>query len=244
MRVALFVTCIGDAVLPEVGKATVTVLERLGHQVSFPAGQTCCGQLHANSGYRTEATALVRRFIHLFGRYEAIVAPSSSCVGMVREIYPELAREAGDATLEREVEAIVPRVFELSELLVNRLGTTDVGASFPHRVTYHPTCHSLRVTRVGDAPLRLLRAVRGLELLELPDARECCGFGGTFAVKNADTSTAMVIDKCQAIVSTGAEVCTAVDGSCLLQIGGRLSRQGANVRTLHLAEILAREDAR
>jgi L-lactate dehydrogenase complex protein LldE len=244
MRVALFVTCIGDTVLPEVGRATVKILEQLGHQVSFPAGQTCCGQLHANSGYRTDATAMARRFIHLFGRYEAVVAPSSSCVGMVRDVYPVLAREAGDAALEREVEAIVPRVFELSELLVNRLGTTDVGASFPHRVTYHPTCHSLRVTRVGEAPLQLLRAVDGLELVELPDARECCGFGGTFALKNADTSTAMVIDKCKAIVSTGATVCTAVDGSCLLQIGGRLSREGANVRALHLAEILAGADAR
>ena len=161
---------------------------------------------------------------------------------MVREVYPELAREAGDAAFGRELKALSARVFELSELLVDVLGVTDVGASFPHRVTYHPTCHSLRVTRVGTAPLRLLEAVAGLELVELPDATECCGFGGTFAVKNADTSSAMVIDKCRAIVSTGAEVCTAVDGSCLLQIGGRLSRERAGARTMHLAEILAAQE--
>ena len=239
MRVALFVTCVGDTILPEVGQATVRVLERLGHEVVFPTGQTCCGQLHANSGYRGEATALARRFVRVFDGFDAIVAPSSSCVGMVREGYPRLARESSDETLEHDVRTLVPRVFELSELLVNRLGTIDVGASFAGRVTYHPTCHSLRVTRVGDAPRRLLAAVDGLDLVELPDAEVCCGFGGMFAVKNADTSSAMVADKCRAIVSTGAGVCTAVDGSCLLQIGGRLSREGAAVRTMHLAEILA-----
>jgi L-lactate dehydrogenase complex protein LldE len=244
VRVALFITCIGDSVLPGVGKATVAVLERLGHEVAFPREQTCCGQLHANSGYRTEATALARRFVRIFAGFDAIVAPSASCVGMIRTVYPELARESGDDDLARNVQALVPRVFELSELLVNHLGVTDVGASFPHRVTYHPTCHSLRVTRAGDAPLRLLEGVDGLELLELPGASECCGFGGTFAVKNADTSSAMVIDKCQAIVSTGATVCTALDGSCLLQIGGRLSRERANVRALHLVEILAQTESR
>jgi L-lactate dehydrogenase complex protein LldE len=201
----------------------VRVLERLGHEVAFPAQQTCCGQLHLNSGYREEALALAERFERIFDRYEAVVSPSSSCVGTIRELRPALA----------------PRVFELSELLVGQLGVEDVGASFPHRVTYHPTCHSLRVARVGDAPLRLLRAVRGLDLVELPDATECCGFGGTFAVKNADTSSAMLADKCRAVMSTGAEVCTAVDGSCLMQIGGGLARARAGVRTMHLAEILA-----
>jgi L-lactate dehydrogenase complex protein LldE len=244
VRVALFVTCIGDTILPQVGRATVELLEALGHEVVFPAQQTCCGQMHANSGYRKEATALARRFVRLFSGYEAVVAPSSSCVGMIRELYPTLAREAGDERLGREVEALAGRVFELSELLVERLGVTELGAVFPHRVTYHPTCHSIRVTRVGTAPLRLLEAVDGLELVELPEASECCGFGGTFALKNADTSSAMVADKCRAILSTGAEVCTALDGSCLLQIGGRLSRLRAGTRTLHLAEILtAREQA-
>ena len=239
MRIALFVTCVGDAILPGVGKATVAVLERLGHQVDFPRDQTCCGQLHANSGYRSEALSLARRFVDVFEGFDAVVAPSSSCVGMVREVYPDLAREAGDESLERRVAEAGRRVFELSELLVDELGVTEVGASFPYRVTYHPTCHSLRVARIGDAPIRLLGAVDGLELIELPEARECCGFGGTFAVKNAAVSASMATDKCRAIVSTGAEACVAVDGSCLLQIGGRLSRLDAGVRAVHLAQVLA-----
>jgi L-lactate dehydrogenase complex protein LldE len=230
VRVALFITCLGDTLFPQTGKAVVSILERLGHEVVFPQEQTCCGQLHANSGYRDEARGLARRFGRIFDGYDAVVAPSSSCVGMVREIYPELDPALG---------AIGERVYELSEFLVRRLGVEDVGASFPHRVTYHPTCHSLRVARVGDAPLRLLRAVRGLELEELPEADECCGFGGTFSVKNAETSSAMVEDKCRHVVATGAEVCTAVDGSCLMQIGGALGRIAPSVRTLHLAEILA-----
>jgi L-lactate dehydrogenase complex protein LldE len=223
VRVGLFVTCLGDTLFPEVSKAVVRVLERLGNEVVFPEEQTCCGQLHANSGYRDEAVALATRFERIFEGFDAVVSPSSSCVGMIREFRPALA----------------PRVFELSEFLVTRIGVEDVGAHFPHRVTYHPTCHSLRVTKVGDAPLRLLRAVRGLELLELPEADECCGFGGTFAVKNAETSTAMLADKCDAVLSTGAEICTAVDSSCLMQIAGGLARQRSGVRTLHLAEILA-----
>jgi L-lactate dehydrogenase complex protein LldE len=238
MRIALFVTCIGDTVSPEAPRAVVQVLERLGHELVFPAEQTCCGQLHANSGYRREALGLARRFVEIFEPFEAVVSPSSSCVGTVRELYPELAAESGDDELVHRARELAPRVFELSELLVGRLGVTDVGASFPHRVVYHPTCHSLRVTRVGEGPLELLAAVRGLELLELERADECCGFGGTFALKNADTSSAILADKCAAIEATGAEVCTALDGSCLLQIGGGLARRGA-VRTMHLAEILA-----
>jgi L-lactate dehydrogenase complex protein LldE len=223
MRIGLFVTCLGDTLFPEAPRAAVTVLERLGHDVVFPREQTCCGQLHQNSGYLDEAGALARRFAGIFEDFDAIVSPSSSCVGAVRELSAEIA----------------PRVFELSEFLVGQLGIEDVGAYFPHRVTYHPTCHSLRVVKVGAAPVRLLRAVRGLELVELPEATECCGFGGTFAVKNADTSTAMLADKCLSVLATDAEVVTAVDGSCLMQIGGGLSRQGAGVRTMHLAEILA-----
>jgi L-lactate dehydrogenase complex protein LldE len=230
VRIALFITCIGDALFPGAGKATVEVLERLGHEVAFPAEQTCCGQMHANTGYRDEAARLARRFVDAFDGYEAVVAPSASCVGTVRELYPDLL--GGPVPL-------AGRVFELSELLVHRLGVEDVGASFPHRVAYHPTCHSLRVTHVGDAPLRLLRRVRGLDLVEPAGARECCGFGGTFSVKNADTSSAMLDDKCRRIEATGAELCTALDGSCLLQIGGGLSRRGSRVGTIHAAEILA-----
>jgi L-lactate dehydrogenase complex protein LldE len=215
------------------------VLERLGHEVVFPAEQTCCGQMHVNSGYRGDALALARRFVEVFGEYDVVVSPSSSCVGNVREVYPQLAREAGDAGLEHAVRELAPRVFELSELLVKHLGVEDVGAAFPHRVAYHPTCHSLRVTRVGEAPLTLLRHVRGLELVPFERANECCGFGGTFALKNAATSTAMLSDKCDALVASGAEVCTAVDASCLLQIGGGLGRRESPVRVMHLAEILA-----
>jgi L-lactate dehydrogenase complex protein LldE len=239
VRIALFITCVGDALFPEAGRATVEVLERLGHQVAFPRDQTCCGQLHVNSGYRDDGLALARRFVRVFGAFEAVVAPSSSCVGNVREIVPQLAREVGDDAFAAQAEELGARVFELSELLVRELGVEDVGASFPHRVAYHPTCHSLRVTRVGDAPLLLLGHVRGLELVDLPRAEECCGFGGTFSVKNVDTSSAMLEDKCAGIAASGADVCTAVDGSCLLQIGGGLSRRGAAARTLHLAEILA-----
>jgi len=221
MRIALFVTCIGDTLSPESARSCVEVLERLGHEVVFPSEQTCCGQMHLNSGYRDEAQRLADRFGRVFGGYDVVVSPSSSCVGTVREFYG------------------LENVFELSELLVHRLGVEDVGAVFPHRVAYHPTCHSLRVTHVGDAPLRLLQHVRGLELVELADAEECCGFGGTFAIKNADTSSAMLADKCARIEQSGAEVCSAVDASCLLQIGGGLTRRRSHVRTHHLAEILA-----
>lgn len=239
MRIALFITCVGDTMFPEAGRATVHVLERLGHEVVFPQEQTCCGQLHVNSGYREEALSLARRFVGTFDDYEAVVAPSSSCVGNVRTLYPELAREVGDHELEQSARALGARVFELSELLVYKLGVEDVGAFFPHSVTYHPTCHSLRVTRVGDAPLVLLRNVRGLELLPLERDDECCGFGGTFSIKNAETSSAMLEDKCAAIEASGADVCAALDGSCLLQIGGGLARRGARARPVHLAEILA-----
>jgi len=239
VRISLFVTCLTDTLAPETGQAVVRVLERLGHEVEFRREQTCCGQMHLNTGYRPEARELARRFVRVFGDAELIVAPSASCVGTVRDFYPALAE--GDRDLEREVAALIPRVFELSELLVGRLGAEDVGATFPRRVTYHPTCHSLRMLRVGDAPYRLLRAVRGLELVELPDATECCGFGGTFAVKNAETSAAILADKMRNIVETGAEVCAAADNSCLLQIGGALSRNRAPVQTAHLAEILAAE---
>jgi L-lactate dehydrogenase complex protein LldE len=241
VRVALFVTCLTDTLAPETGIAVVRLLERLGHQVDFPVAQTCCGQIHVNSGYQAEARGLARRFVQVFADAEVVVAPSASCVGTVRELYPLLAE--GDEALAREVEALAPRVVELTEFLVDRLGIEDVGASFPHRVTYHPTCHSLRVLRLGDAPYRLLRAVEGLELVELPQATECCGFGGTFAVKNSDTSQAILADKVRAVLSTGAEVCTATDNSCLLQIGGALSRDKAPVRSVHLAEILAQEAA-
>ncbi len=242
MRIALFITCFNDTLFPETGRAVVRLLERLGHTVDFPLDQTCCGQMHFNTGYQREALPLVRRFVEVVRDAEVVVAPSASCVGMVREFYPKAAADAGDRQLAAEVAALVPRVFELSELLVHRLGVVDVGAYYPHRVTYHPTCHSLRVLRVGDTPLRLLQAVRGIDLVALPQAEQCCGFGGTFAVKNADTSMAMLSDKLRSVLDTRAEVCVAADNSCLMQIGGALHRQRTGVRTVHLAEILASRD--
>jgi L-lactate dehydrogenase complex protein LldE len=241
VRVALFITCFNDTLFPRTGQAVVQVLERLGHEVDFPLEQTCCGQIHANSGYQLEAVPLVRRFVSVFGDHEAIVCPSGSCAAMVTEQYPRLSELAGDPELVAEVERLIPRVHEFSGFLTSVLGAEDVGAYFPHRVTYHPTCHSLRGLKVGDAPLRLLRAVRGIELVDLPAAQECCGFGGTFAVKNPDVSTAMLADKLEHVLATRAEVCTALDNSCLMHIGGALSRLEAGVRTMHLAEILAAE---
>ena len=239
MRIALFITCLADAMFPDVGQATVRVLERLGHSVDFPAGQTCCGQMHVNTGYQKQALPLVQRFADVFEPYEVVVAPSGSCVGSVRHQHQMLAERFGTPQLVRRVRGIAAKTYELSELLIDVLDVTDVGAYFPHRVTYHPTCHSLRMLRVGDKPLRLLRRVDGLELVELPAADECCGFGGTFAIKNSDTSTAMLADKMRNVLSTGAEICTAGDSSCLMHIGGGLSRLRTGAKTVHLAQILA-----
>ena len=239
MKVSLFIACFNDTLYPETGKATVRLLERLGHSVDFPAEQTCCGQMHYNTGYQQETISLVRHFVDVFSDAEVVVAPSASCVGMVREFYPKVAILSGDESLMDRVDALLPRIYELSQFLVNKLGLEDVGAYYPHRVTYHPTCHSTRMLRVGDAPVRLLRCVKGMELVELPGADVCCGFGGTFSVKNADTSMAMLSDKISQVKSTGAEVCTAADNSCLMQIGGALNRQRAGVKVVHLADILA-----
>lgn len=239
MKVALFATCLVDGLFPDVGRATVTLLERLGHEVAFPEQQTCCGQMHVNTGYPKQALPLVRNHVEAFAGYDAVVVPSGSCTAAIRHQHSELATAAGDAALAARAAETAGRTYELSEFLVDVLGVTDVGAYFPHRVTYHPTCHSLRLLRVGDRPYRLLREVRGLELVELPDAEACCGFGGTFALKNADVSAAMLADKMRNVVGTGAGICTAGDASCLMHIGGGLARLHAGTRTLHLAEILA-----
>jgi L-lactate dehydrogenase complex protein LldE len=239
MRIALFITCLADTLYPNVGKATVVLLERLGHEVTFPRTQTCCGQMHINTGYQRDALPLVRNYVDTFESCEVIVAPSASCVGSVRHQHAMVARQLGDEQLAQRAEAVADRTVELSELLVDVLGVEDVGAYYPHRVTYHPTCHSLRLLRVADRPYRLLRNVRGLELAELPEAEACCGFGGTFALKNADVSTAMLADKMRHVIGTGAYACAAADSSCLMHIGGGLSRLNTGVTTVHLAEILA-----
>jgi L-lactate dehydrogenase complex protein LldE len=226
-HVALFPTCLTDTLFPDTARAVVRLLERLGCTVEFPLDATCCGQMHFNTGYRDHAVPLAEAMARAFRGYDAVIAPSGSCVGMVREVHPTLT---GESTVA---------MYELSEFLVDVLGVTDVGAYFPHRVTYHPTCHSPRLLGVGERPVRLLESVRGLELIELDEAESCCGFGGTFAVKNADTSTAMLTDKMWNVLGTGAEFVTAGDNSCLMHIGGGLSRLRSGVRAVHLAEILA-----
>lgn len=239
MKISLFIACYNDTLFPETGKAVVTVLERLGHEVEFRSAQTCCGQMHYNTGYQAEALPLMRHFVDLFADAELICIPSSSCVAMIRDHYPKMAAKLDDSQLIRAVEDLLPRIFEFSELLVDRLRVTDVGAFFPHRVTLHPSCHSLRSLHVGDKPQRLLQSVRGLQLVELSEADQCCGFGGTFAIKNAEVSAAMLSDKIQTVLETRAQICTALDNSCLMHIGGALSRQRTGVRCVHLAEILA-----
>ena len=243
MRVSLFITCYNDTLFPETGKAVVRVLERLGHSIDFPPQQTCCGQMHWNTGYHREAVPIIRHFVETFGNAEAVCIPSSSCVAMIREHYQKAATASGDAGFVAEVEALLPRVYEFSEFLVNKLGVTDVGADYPHRVTYHASCHSLRSLHLGDIPFRLLRKVRGIQLVDLAEIDQCCGFGGTFAIKNADVSSAMLADKAHNVLNTRAEVCTAVDNSCLMHVYGSLHRQRTYVRTAHLAEILASQNS-
>ncbi|MGO4956630.1 (Fe-S)-binding protein [Luteococcus sp. Sow4_B9] len=240
--VALFATCINDAMFPNTPKAVVDVLERLGCTVEFPEGQTCCGQAFTNSGYFDETIPLVRNYAKVFADYDYILGPSGSCVGAVREQHEMLAERTGDAGLVAEVKRVAGNTYDFTELLVDVLGVTDVGAYFPHRVTYHPTCHSMRVAKVGDRPYQLLQAVRGIELVELPDANRCCGFGGTFSLKNPDVSVAMASDKARHVASTGAEYLVAGDNACLLNISGVLNRQQSGIKPIHLAEILASTD--
>ena len=242
--------CFNDAFFPRTGVAAVRLLERLGHEVVFPEDQTCCGQIHFNTGYRREAFRLLERFLEVFSGAEAVVAPSASCVAMVREHYRELAgwaeergvsRKRQHASLLGRMDEVGSRTFELSEFLVGVLGVEDVGARFPFRVALHPTCHSIRGIDVEEAPERLLRGVEGLELVELARADECCGFGGTFAVKNAATSLAMMEDKLRRVRESGAQILTAVDNSCLMHLAGGLRRRGRTeeIRIIHLVEILA-----
>lgn len=221
MRVGLFVTCLGETISPAAPIAAATVLERLGIDLVYPAQQTCCGQMHTNSGFAADGSKLAKKLMTAFESCDAVVAPSGSCVGHLRELEDRFP------------------VFELSEFLVEQLGIVDVGARFPHRVAYHPSCHSLRVARVGDAPYQLLASVAELQVVPFARDTECCGFGGTFSVKNSAVSSAMLADKCDELEAAGPEYCTALDSSCLMHIGGGLSRRNAAVRPIHLAEILA-----
>ncbi len=239
MTISLFITCYNDTLFPDSGKAVVAVLERLGHRVEFRPAQACCGQMHYNTGYQTEAFPMMKRFMDTFRDAEVVCVPSSSCVAMLRDHYPKMAERTGDRRLIEQTAALLPRVYEFSELLIDKLRVQDVGAFYPHTVTLHSSCHSLRSLYVGDKPAQLLRNVRGLTLIELGSSEQCCGFGGTFAIKNPDVSAAMLSDKVRCVLDTQAEICTAVDNSCLMHIGGALSRERTGVKCVHIAEILA-----
>ena len=239
MRASLFITCYNDTLFPETGRAVVRLLERLGVELDFLPAQTCCGQMHANTGFRVEAYSQAKRFVHLYRDTECVVIPSSSCVAMIRDQYPGLFAELGNESLRSDFAALLPRIYELSEFLTDKLGLEDVGAYFPHRVTYHASCHGLRGLHVGDRPFRLLSKVRGLELVPLANLDRCCGFGGTFSVKNAEVSTAMLETKLNDVLTTQAEYCTALDNSCLMHMAGALHRQSKPLQTIHLAGILA-----
>lgn len=239
MRASLFITCYNDTLFPETGRAVVHLLERLGVQLSFDRRQTCCGQMHCNTGFQEEAFSQAKRFIRIYANADYIVVPSSSCVAMIRDQYPMLCEKFGNNSLRNDLSTLLPRIFELSEFLVDTLGVDDVGAYFPHRVTYHASCHSLRSLHLGDRPFRLLSKVKGLDFVPLPSLDRCCGFGGTFAVKNADVSSAMLGTKLQDVLATNAEYCAALDNSCLMHLGGALHRQFAAMKTIHMAEILA-----
>jgi L-lactate dehydrogenase complex protein LldE len=244
LLISLFITCYNDTLFPETGKAVVAVLERLGHTVEFREAQTCCGQMHYNTGYQREALSMMLHFLKVFRYAEVICIPSASCVAMIRDHFPKIAGQTGDPAIRSQVEELLPRTFEFSELLVDKLRVIDVGAFYPHTVTLHASCHSLRSLQVGNKPVQLLKNVRGLSLIELPQNDQCCGFGGTFAVKNAEVSAAMLSEKIRCVLDTEAEICTAADNSCLMQIGGALRRQRAGVRCVHIAEILAESDSR
>ncbi|MGB8259531.1 MAG: (Fe-S)-binding protein [Terracidiphilus sp.] len=239
MRASLFITCYNDTLYPETGRAVVALLERLGVEVAFEPRQTCCGQMHSNTGFRPEAFSQARRFVYLYRDAEQVVIPSSSCVSMIREQYPTIFAELGDERLRKEFETLLPRIFELSEFLVDKLQVEDVGAYFPHRVAYHASCHGLRSLHLGDRPYRLLANVRGLDLAKLENTDRCCGFGGTFSVKNSEVSSAMMAAKLQDVLATRAEFLTGLDNSCLMHLGGAMHRQYAGMKTIHMAQILA-----
>lgn len=239
MHASLFITCYNDTLFPETGRAAVRLLERLGVEIDFHPAQTCCGQMHANTGFRAEAFSQAKRFVRIYRDAECVVIPSSSCVAMIRDQYRGLFEELGNEELQRQFAELLPRVFELSEFVTDKLGVEDVGAYFPHRVTYHASCHGLRGLHVGNRPFRLLSKVRGLELVPLANLERCCGFGGTFSVKNAEVSSAMLEAKLSDVLATEAEYCTALDNSCLMHLGGGLHRKEKGMQPIHIAGILA-----
>jgi len=239
LKVSLFIPCFVDQMAPEVGMDVVRVLERIGCEVEFREEQTCCGQPAFNSGYWNDARPLAERFVKVFRGAETVVCPSGSCTTMVRNFYPELL--AG--TMREEAASLGKRVFEFSEFLVRVARVTDVGAVFPHRVAFHDACHGLRELHIQNEPRELLRRVRGIDFVEMPNSQECCGFGGTFAVKFDMISAAMGETKVGNAEASGAEYLASIDPSCLMHIDGILRRRKSSVRTIHLASILAKTGA-
>lgn len=236
MRVSLFITCMVDSIYPSVGVAMTRILQKNGCQVLFPTEQTCCGQPSFNSGYVEESRAVGRTLLQAFDDADVVVGPSGSCVSMIKHYYPELF--AGSSTLHKQALQLANKTYEFSQFLVNILGIENLGAHFAHKVVYHPSCHGSRLLGIRDEPLKLLRTVKGIELVTLPYAQDCCGFGGTFSVKMGDISGAMVEEKVDHVQETNANVLVGTDMGCLMNIGGRLSRIGAQVRVMHLAELL------
>lgn len=236
-RASLFVTCLVDQFFPKVGESVVIVLRRHGVAVDFPVSQTCCGQPLFNSGFRKDAMALARRVIEDFDQSQHLVVPSGSCAAMIKVFYPDLFRD--DATLGPQAKALSAKTYEFSQFLTDFLGVTTVKSAYPKRVAYHPSCHLLRELGVSDQPSELLRNISGLEQMQLPEADACCGFGGTFSVKYPSISESILDDKVENVVESGAEVLTACDLGCLMHIDGALTRRGIDIRTAHLAEILA-----
>ena len=239
-KISLFIPCFVDQLSPQVGMDVVRVLRRIGYEVDFPEAQTCCGQPAFNTGYWDEARPLAERFVRVFGSAEAVVCPSGSCTTMVKAFYPELLKET---PLHDEAVKLGDRVYEFTQFMVNVAKVTDVGASFPHKVTVHDSCHGLRELHLKQESRELLKNVRGLELVDLPYGEECCGFGGAFSVKYAMISAAMGDTKAGNIEKSGAEYVTAADPSCLMHIEGILRRKKSNARTIHVASILAQTAA-
>jgi len=238
MKVSLFITCLVDQFFPEVGMSVVSLLRRLGAEVDFPADQTCCGQPAFNSGFRDEARDLAKRFIAIFENSEYVVAPSGSCTSMVRVFYPELFRD--DPDWHKRAESLASRTYEFTEFVVNVLGVEDVGAAYHGKVALHQSCHLLRELNVRTEPQRLLRSVKGIELVELERAEACCGFGGLFSIKYPYISGGILQDKLDSVEKSGAAVVVASDVGCLMHIAGGLSRQSAAATTMHIAELLAK----